>query len=131
VCTFTLGAPFNRQFACRATLGQAEADARGLLFLTVRDGAQSAIGYFQLPRAASGHYSEMDGSVNMWTLPGFESFSAFTADDSLPGTEYVADVTLDSDFDVGVSEVRGRIEGALNYGGTESPESLVPFSVEF
>lgn len=73
-CTSTPGAPFDRQFACRATLGRAEADPGGFLLLSVRDGVQSAIGVFELPRAASGHYPALKrAAMAMFTLPGFDS----------------------------------------------------------
>jgi hypothetical protein len=128
-CTFALGSPFDRQFGCRVTLGRAAADPGGFLFLTAREGSGSAIGLFELPSAASGHYEQAEGEhgyVNMSTLPGFDSW--LTAYDYQPGTGFVADVTLDSEFDGGVGEVRGNVQGTFTYG---SPGVLVPFSIEF
>ena len=54
----------------------------------------------------------------------------FYADRFTAGTGYDADITVDSDFDGGVSEVRGNLRGTLAYG-PESNAVLVTFSAEF
>jgi hypothetical protein len=45
-------------------------------------------------------------------------------------TGYEATITVDSDFDGGVSEVRGSLRGTFAYGYT-TEQTLVTFSADF
>ena len=86
---------------------------------------------FRLPLAASGSWS-LAGTDSVGGMFGLEQlgFPSFHADRFTAGTGYDADITVDSGFDGGVSEVRGSLRGTLAYGYTFE-QTLVTFSAEF
>jgi len=131
VCTLTLGPPVARTFNCHATLARSERDSFGVLFVSLRGDALNARAQFRLPQATSGSWN-LAGTDYNGGMDGLEplGFSSFHADRFTAGTGYDADITVDSAFDGGVSEVRGSLRGTLAYG-TTSEQTLVTFSVDF
>jgi hypothetical protein len=131
-CTVTVGPPFERQFACRVTLSRAEADPAGRLNVAVRDGTVAATGGIWIPRADAGHYTKSAGTyanISLPEPPGPYSQLHLVVDEFSAGTDIVADVTIDSEFVAGVSEVRGAVQGLARFGSP--PGVLVPFVMEF
>ena len=102
-----------------------------MLYISLRTNELNARGQFRLPAATSGSWSlagtDYNGGLYGLEPLGFPSFytSRFTA-----STGYDANITVDSSFDGGVSEVRGSLRGSLAYG-PETNQVLVTFSADF